>query len=135
MRRDSRMVACLLRRNCVAVPGAVREIVAQCSPFRWPHRSAASDFGMRLAAWLGIGMDAEFVDADYTVSDSYQCDGYRLHVYIVAQYLEQHQGKEAVGEFNSVIPRAWWNATTRERELPSDPLEVEEYRVERAPLH
>jgi EpsI family protein len=74
-----------------------------------------------------------FVAADYSISDSYQCDGYRLHVSL-AQYVEQHQGKEAVGEFNSVIPRSWWNATVRERRQAAKHLEVNEYRVDRTPL-
>ena len=74
-----------------------------------------------------------FVDPDYSVAESYQCGGYRLHINLV-QYVEQHQGKEAVGEFNSVIPRTWWNATTRSRQTVLPNLEVDEYRVERAPL-
>jgi EpsI family protein len=74
-----------------------------------------------------------FVSPDYSTSDSYQCDGYRLHVNLV-QYVEQHQGKEAVGEFNSIIPRAWWNATTRGRQRVTANLEVDEYRVERTPM-
>ena len=51
----------------------------------------------------------------------------------IVQYTQQHQGKEAVGEFNSVIPRAWWNATTRMRQQVTANLEVDEYRVERTP--
>jgi EpsI family protein len=80
------------------------------------------------ADWLPV-----FVSPDYSISDSYQCDGYRLHVNIV-QYAEQHQGKEAVGEFNSVIPRAWWNATSRGRQRVTANLEVDEYRVQRTPM-
>jgi EpsI family protein len=74
-----------------------------------------------------------FVAPDYSIADSYQCDGYRVHVSVV-QYLEQHQGKEAVGESNSVIPRAWWNSTTRRRQRVAANLEVNEYRVDRAPM-
>jgi EpsI family protein len=74
-----------------------------------------------------------FVAPDYTISDSYQCDGYRLHVSLV-QYVEQHQGKEAVGEFNSVIPRTWRNVTTRGRQFVTEHVEVDEYRVDRTPI-
>jgi len=74
-----------------------------------------------------------FVDPDYSIADSYQCAGYRLHVSVV-QYVDQHQGKEAVGEFNSVIPRAWWNLTTRSRQSFDSGLYVDEYRVERSPM-
>ena len=74
-----------------------------------------------------------FVASDYSVANSYQCEGYRLHVKVV-QYVDQHQGKEAVGQFNSVIPRAWWNATTRTRQRVTADLDVDEYRVERVPL-
>jgi EpsI family protein len=72
-----------------------------------------------------------FVGADYSISDSYQCEGYRLHVHVV-QYVEQDQGKEAIGEFNSVIPRSWWNATHRSHQVVMPGLEVDEYRVERS---
>ena len=71
--------------------------------------------------------------ADYSAADSYQCDGYRVHLSVV-QYVEQHQGKEAVGDFNSVIPRNWWNATTRARQLVNEDLAVDEYLVDRSPL-
>ncbi len=71
-----------------------------------------------------------FVGADYTAAGSYQCDGYRLYVNVV-QYVEQHQGKEAVGEFNHVIPRKWWNDTTRQQRQVTSKLTVNEYRVER----
>jgi EpsI family protein len=74
-----------------------------------------------------------FIASDHSTSDTYQCDGYRIHVMVV-QYIEQHQGKEAVAEFNSVIPRSWWNATTRDRRAVGDALEVDEYSVDRAPL-
>ncbi len=74
----------------------------------------------------------KFVAPDYVVAESYQCAGYRLHV-SVAQYVDQHQGKEAVGEFNSVIPRSWWNYTTRTRREAGEALEVDEYRVELPP--
>ena len=73
-----------------------------------------------------------FAGPDYVVADSYRCDGYTLHVRLV-QYVEQHQGKEAVGELNSVIPRTWWNATTRSLRFVEPDLEVDEYRVEGAP--
>jgi EpsI family protein len=71
-----------------------------------------------------------FVDPDYTIAFSYRCDGYLLHVRLV-QYVDQHQGKEAVGELNSVIPREWWNSTVRQREFVSDDVPVDEYRVDR----
>jgi EpsI family protein len=71
-----------------------------------------------------------FNDPDYRISQSYQCEGYRLHVSVV-QYVEQHQGKEAVGEFNKVIPRSWWNSTVRRRESIDDDVPVNEYRVDR----
>lgn len=74
-----------------------------------------------------------FLAPDYSISDSYQCDGYRLHVSLV-QYIEQRQGKEAVSEFNSVIPRTWWNATTRGRQVVAPDLEVNEYRVDLTPI-
>lgn len=74
-----------------------------------------------------------FVDPDYAISESYQCDGYKVHVSVV-QYLKQHQGKEAVGEFNNVIPRAWWNATVRRKQRVEPDLEVNEYLVDRLPL-
>ncbi len=71
-----------------------------------------------------------FVDPDYTIAGSYQCGGYRLHVSVV-EYVEQHQGKEAVGEFNSVIPRAWWNATVRQRQFVGTDVPVDEYQIDR----
>lgn len=74
-----------------------------------------------------------FIEPDFSISDSYQCDGYRLHVSVV-QYVEQHQGKEAVGEFNSVIPRTWWNVTTRGRQRVTPALEVDVYRVDLSPV-
>ena len=85
-----------------------------------------------LSGWVA-GWSPAFVDPDYSAADSYQCDGYRVHLSVV-QYVEQHQGKEAVGDFNSVIPRSWWNATTRGRRVVSDELEVDEYSVDRSPL-
>lgn len=78
------------------------------------------------AAWTPT-----FVDPDYAIAESYQCDGYKVHVNVV-QYVDQYQGKEAVGEFNSVIPRSWWNATTRSRQVVTSDLEVDEYKVERS---
>jgi EpsI family protein len=70
-----------------------------------------------------------FVTPDYSIANSYQCDGYRLHVKLV-QYVEQHQGKEAVGEFNRVIPRSWWNYTITTRRSIDDSLDIDEFRVE-----
>jgi EpsI family protein len=71
-----------------------------------------------------------FVEPDFSVARSYQCDGYRLHVSVV-QYVEQHQGKEASGEFNRVIPRGWWNSTERRRGHLNDDVSVNEYIVDR----
>jgi EpsI family protein len=71
-----------------------------------------------------------FIGADYTLRGSFQCDGYRLHVNVV-QYVDQHQGKEAVGEFNRIVPRLWWNATTRRSSSAGSDLQVDEYQVER----
>jgi len=78
------------------------------------------------------GWSPQFVGPDLAISDTYQCDGYRLHVSVV-QYVEQRQGKEAVGEFNAIIPRSWWNITTRAQRNATTDLEVSEYRVDGTP--
>jgi EpsI family protein len=71
-----------------------------------------------------------FVNPDFTLARSYSCDGYRLHVQLV-QYVDQHQGKEAVGEFNSIIPHEWSNSTARQREFVSDDVPVTQYQIDR----
>jgi EpsI family protein len=69
-----------------------------------------------------------FVGPDFAVADSFQCNGYRLHVNVV-QYVEQRQGKEAINDLNSVVPRSWWNNTTRTRRSVADNFDVDEFRV------
>jgi EpsI family protein len=71
-----------------------------------------------------------FVAPDYRVANSFQCDGYNLHINIV-QYVGQRQGKEAVGDSNSVIPRNWWNYTTRALRTTDAGFDVDELRVDR----
>jgi EpsI family protein len=84
------------------------------------------------SSWTGPWMPS-FVEPDYVVAATYECPGARLHVALV-QYLSQQQGREAVSEFNRVIPREWWNRTARARRSLRSGITVDEYRVDLSPV-
>jgi len=60
---------------------------------------------VKAAAW-NAPWKPEFSGVDRELQSSYQCDGYKFHVYL-AQYFIQNQGKEAVSQANHAIPKSW----------------------------
>jgi EpsI family protein len=96
-------------------------------PLSIPTVSRCRDLGRWSSDWT-----PRFVSPDFQAAESFECDGYTLHINLV-QYVGQRQGKEAVSDSNSVIPRNWWNNTTRARRTIGAGLEVDELRVLRPP--
>jgi EpsI family protein len=133
MRQGRRTIVCLLIALLLLALGPIARSFATLAPVSMLAGAPPPIAGCESLHGWAPDWAPNFIGSDYTISESYQCDGYRLHLNIV-QYLDQHQGKEAVGELNEVIPRAWWNATTRRRQSIEPDVDVEEYRVEGTPL-
>lgn len=133
MRRGRRAIVCLLIALFLLALGPIARSFATQAPGAMLAGAPPPIAGCESLHGWASDWAPNFIGPDYTISESYQCDGYRLHLHIV-QYLDQHQGREAVSELNEVIPRAWWNTTTRRRQSIEPDVHVEEYRVERTPL-